>query len=304
MGLFKKIVGIGSSKNDVKIAKLELEKAKVENKAKNEKASNESEFFRKQEVLSAVEGYLKYCKKNFISIKNKVLALKKEIETGVSNLKRPSNVKLSYRESAQRDEDRALCESKLQYLYLSNDFLLFIAQFAIGVNINEEQAGLIFSFSRYFDGVKVIEVEENGGSEDVDVSLFGMVKEAAKDFAEVFYKPSSSLKSHKLSLIKYLQKYYSERIDQLEIPDIDAAIESFEKAMLDSNDGIVPNDSAVEVQSVAKCPNCNTEVLPNAKFCPECGSKIASPQPSVCKGCGSELLPGTKFCPECGQKTN
>lgn len=304
MGLFKKIVGIGSSKNDVKIAKLELEKAKVENKAKNEKASRESEFFRKQEVLSAVEGYLKYCKKNFISIKNKVLALKKEIETGVSNLKRPSNVKLSYRESAQRDKDRALCKSKLQYLYLSNDFLLFIAQFAIGVNINEEQAGLIFSFSRYFDGVKVIEVEENGGSEDVDVSLFGMVKEAAKDFAEVFYKPSSSLKSHKLSLIKYLQKYYSERIDQLEIPDIDAAIESFEKAMLDSNDGIVPNDSAVEVQSVAKCPNCNTEVLPNVKFCPECGSKIASPQPSVCKGCGSELLPGTKFCPECGQKTN
>lgn len=307
MGLFNKIIGGSSNKNDVKIAKLELEKAKIENKAKNEKASKESELNRKQEKSSAVEGYLKYCKNNFEIIKNKVLALKKEIEIEVSSLKSTENVKLGFKENNQRKKDKALCESKLKYLYLSKDFLLFMSKYAIGINLNEDQSTLIIKFSRYFDGIQVIEVEENGedyDDEDADDSVAGMFKDVAKEFKEVFYKSKSSSKKYEFFMMEYLEKYYDDRIDQLEIPEIDTVIETLKKALFDSNDDKVSKEPVVETQNIIQCSSCNAQVLSNVKFCPECGSKIETPQPSVCKGCGIELIPGTKFCPECGQKAN
>jgi membrane protease subunit (stomatin/prohibitin family) len=51
----------------------------------------------------------------------------------------------------------------------------------------------------------------------------------------------------------------------------------------------------------ASCPKCEAPLAKNAKFCPECGAKIA--QEKFCKECGSKLTAGAKFCPECGTKT-
>ena len=51
-----------------------------------------------------------------------------------------------------------------------------------------------------------------------------------------------------------------------------------------------------------KCLNCNAEISDNAKFCPECGSKIE--RVSHCIQCGTELTVGAKFCPECGTPVN
>ena len=45
------------------------------------------------------------------------------------------------------------------------------------------------------------------------------------------------------------------------------------------------------------CPACGKTVV-KAKFCPECGYKLAA----ACPKCGKELPDGTKFCPECGEK--
>ncbi len=50
----------------------------------------------------------------------------------------------------------------------------------------------------------------------------------------------------------------------------------------------------------ASCPNCEAPLANNAKFCPECGTKIKAEQ--FCAECGSKLLPNAKFCPECGTK--
>jgi len=50
----------------------------------------------------------------------------------------------------------------------------------------------------------------------------------------------------------------------------------------------------------ATCPNCESPLAKNVKFCPECGANIKSS--THCTECGVELQPGAKFCTECGTK--
>src|SRR2546430_11087639 len=45
-----------------------------------------------------------------------------------------------------------------------------------------------------------------------------------------------------------------------------------------------------------KCPRCQHENPPQAKFCLECGVRVAL----TCTKCRSELPAGAKFCLECG----
>jgi ribosomal protein L40E len=45
-----------------------------------------------------------------------------------------------------------------------------------------------------------------------------------------------------------------------------------------------------------KCPRCQHENPPQAKFCLECGARVAL----TCAKCRSELPAGAKFCLECG----
>jgi class 3 adenylate cyclase/tetratricopeptide (TPR) repeat protein len=46
-----------------------------------------------------------------------------------------------------------------------------------------------------------------------------------------------------------------------------------------------------------QCPQCQHENPPQAKFCLECGTRLAL----TCAQCGTELPAGAKFCLECGQ---
>src|SRR3989454_2273397 len=46
-----------------------------------------------------------------------------------------------------------------------------------------------------------------------------------------------------------------------------------------------------------KCPRCQHENPPQAKFCLECGARVAL----TCTKCRSELPAGAKFCLECGE---
>ncbi|MBO5891452.1 MAG: SPFH domain-containing protein [Oscillospiraceae bacterium] len=45
------------------------------------------------------------------------------------------------------------------------------------------------------------------------------------------------------------------------------------------------------------CPECGSTVV-RGKFCPECGHKFIT----ICPQCGKEAIPGAKFCLECGEK--
>ena len=48
------------------------------------------------------------------------------------------------------------------------------------------------------------------------------------------------------------------------------------------------------------CPKCGTNVPAGAKFCPNCGEKMAAA--AFCPNCGKQVPAGAKFCPYCGQK--
>jgi len=50
------------------------------------------------------------------------------------------------------------------------------------------------------------------------------------------------------------------------------------------------------------CPQCGARV-PTGKFCLECGASLV-PTASVCPKCGKEVQTGAKFCLECGEKLN
>ena len=58
-----------------------------------------------------------------------------------------------------------------------------------------------------------------------------------------------------------------------------------------------------------KCPNCQSECLDKASFCPNCGTNIQNiaPLPTagrsagrICPKCGRECMPKASFCPDCG----
>lgn len=55
--------------------------------------------------------------------------------------------------------------------------------------------------------------------------------------------------------------------------------------------------SPVTQDNIVICPSCGKAVV-KGRFCSECGYKFIS----VCPKCGKEILPGAKFCPECGEK--
>ena len=67
--------------------------------------------------------------------------------------------------------------------------------------------------------------------------------------------------------------------------------------------GMNPSAAPVET-ATAKCSKCGAVLPANAKFCLECGEKVAPPVADgtvVCPNCGKTVAKG-KFCPECGFK--
>lgn len=65
------------------------------------------------------------------------------------------------------------------------------------------------------------------------------------------------------------------------------------------------NQSKGETDGGAKvaCPKCGAANLANAKFCNDCGAKMAPAGQTVpCAKCGAQVQPGSKFCNECGTK--
>lgn len=69
------------------------------------------------------------------------------------------------------------------------------------------------------------------------------------------------------------------------------------------NNGVNPNYENINNENI-KCNGCNNEIDKNAKFCPECGTKVEVVQaiPKFCSECGTKSDGKAKFCLNCGNK--
>lgn len=70
--------------------------------------------------------------------------------------------------------------------------------------------------------------------------------------------------------------------------------------LVNAGDEFSESDHSMDIEEKIICPNCNSELNPNVKFCTQCGYKLNL----KCPSCGSEIHENDKFCTSCGFKLN
>lgn len=261
----------------------------------------EDELTKKQN-REQTSGYCKYIKTNLVRISKMIADLENETKTLIEQIQANKGVKLSFREKGDFRKTKEKANKNLEYLYLVRDFFTALAKNASGLILKNEELMLVTKFAPYFDGVPVLDVDDD---EDSDDSVLGAFKEVGQELKEAFI--SSKKGSNHFDFDEYLYRY-SEKIEEYIMPDIDSAIESFNSAMAAQETTATPvAETPVAVASAAsseeiECPNCHTKLAANAKFCPECGNKVEAKKPAFCTECGEPINPGSKFCSSCGTK--
>lgn len=261
----------------------------------------EDELTKKQN-REQTSGYCKYIKTNLVRISKMIADLENETKTLIEQIQANKGVKLSFREKGDFRKTKEKANKNLEYLYLVRDFFTALAKNASGLILKNEELMLVTKFALYFDGVPVLDVDDD---EDSDDSVLGAFKEVGQELKEAFI--SSKKGSNHFDFDEYLYRY-SEKIEEYIMPDIDSAIESFNSVMVAQEATATPvAETPVAVASAAsseeiECPNCHTKLAANAKFCPECGNKVEAKKPAFCTECGEPINPGSKFCSSCGTK--
>lgn len=290
--LFKTVVSdnvsslVGTNKNDVKVAKIELKKAKAEEKI------NEKKQIRKQQQENA-QGVMRYVRSNIDVITSQLDALAEETQILVSSAESIVGYDRASRKSKQDITEKI--EDNLKYLYLSKTFFSLLSKVTTGMNLADNQYIFIERFHPFFDGIKVLSEDYNN---DTDDSVLGMFKEVGNEFAQVFVSNKKPF-----SFDDYLIDF-EERANKFEIPDYKASIQLFIRTYSNNEtnkDSANNEKSNNNTTNTIVCTNCNATVSNNMKFCPECGSSLA-PKKSFCPECGNKCEPGMKFCPYCGNK--
>lgn len=296
MGLFK--IG-GANKNDVKLAKIELEKAKMEEKKLKKMSKEEKEELKRKQIQEEVNAYLEYTKLNINPICKVILELKNETIESIEKIKSLEGQKLGFKEKGEfrKLKDKAL--DNIRYLYLSKDYFSALTKLSSGLLLKIEQSKLVIKFAPYFDGKPVLDLEDE--YEDDDDSVLGAFKEIGKELKEAFVSSTSSF-----SLYEYVEDNYGEQIEDFKLPDVDIVIDTFKKSIFVKKESIEESDKKINVVSddEIECENCHAKIKKNAKFCPECGNKVEIKKSSFCTECGSPIEPGVKFCSNCGNKVN
>lgn len=297
MGLFK--IG-GANKNDVKLAKIELEKAKMEEKKLKKMSKEEKEELKRKQIQEEVNAYLEYTKLNINQICIVIDNLNTETIEGIEKVKTLEGQKLGFKEKGEFRKLKDKVLDNIRYLYLSKDYFSALTKLATGVLLKIEQSKLVIKFAPYFDGKPVLDLDDE--YEDEDDSVLGAFKEIGKELKEAFVSSTSSF-----SLYDYVEDNYGEQIEEFKIPDVVAAIETFKKSTILKKDNIVEESDRKEnvtSDEEIECENCHAKIKKNSKFCPECGNKVEIKKASFCSECGSPIEPGVKFCSNCGNKVN
>lgn len=300
MGLFGKF--LGATKNDAKVAKYEYKKAKLESKERKKEAARNEKQGQIKSIQEGAQLSLNYAKNNYESMCEKVSFLYNETSELITVINDLKSRKLSRDEKKQLVEAQVEALGKLEYLYLAKDYFIFLTRLANGMALKNEQMLLLVKFGAFFDGVDVLSDEDN---EDVDDSFLADLKEIGRDFKEIFVSSKKQLSD--FNLRDYVEEKYCDEIDDLKLPEIETALDAFEKIAYKENTSKVEEptrDTHQESRKTVECPNCHCSLPETAKFCPKCGTKIEPQGPAFCMECGSSLRPGAKFCPKCGAKIN
>lgn len=261
----------------------------------------EDELTKKQN-REQTSGYCKYIKTNLVRINSMIAELENETKALIEQIQAKKGVKLSFREKGDFRKTKEKANKNLEYLYLIRDFFTALAKNASGLILKNDELMLVIKFAPYFDGVPVLDVDDD---EDSDDSVLGAFKEVGQELKEAFI--SSKKGSNHFDFDEYLYRY-SEKIEEYIMPDINSAVENFKNAMAAQDTPVAPvaETSVVIAQAAStdeiECPNCHTKLGSNAKFCPECGNKIEIKKPAFCTECGEPINPGSKFCSSCGTK--
>lgn len=265
----------------------------------------EGELTKKQN-REQTSSYCNYIKNNMVRVCKLLSDLQTETRVLIEQVSESKGAKLSFKEKGNIRKVKEKLNQNLEYLYLARDFFTALSKNASGVVLKNEELMLVTKFAPYFDGVPVLDIDDD---EDSDDSLLGAFKEVGQELKEAFI--SSKKSSTYFSFEDYLSRY-EEKIGDCIMPDIDSAIETFKNAMA-AQEVVVAQPVANTVMTPPpiptsnasdkiECPNCGTMLDANAKFCLECGSKIEIKKPAFCSECGEALAPGAKFCSGCGYK--
>lgn len=143
------------------------------------------------------------------------------------------------------------------------------------------------------------------------------IKEGEQNLNAIAYNDIVCLKYKEKQIIlltrsnhKYIVRFdeYKQDIAGEIVELINEYIEGIQLLNSTIGDAVVNQIQSKRVQlgvEESRCPNCNTVVSKDARFCPQCGSKIIcekeQPEYFFCTNCGQKLKTGTRFCINCGQ---
>ena len=217
--------------------------------------------------------YAKHIKNSIVRIRYDVDSLQKETKLLIDLIISKKDIKMTFKEKEKYRNLEEKASTNLKYLYLSRDFFMVLAKNINGVELNDEELMLVIKFAPYFDGTPVLSIEN-----ERDYSFLGELKDLGREFKSTFV--SSKVGAKQFNLSEYLNRHNS-KISELYIPDINSAIESFEKVMsLHENSRSLDDDATAGIETpvisdnTIECQNCHAQIIENYKFCPECGSKI------------------------------
>ncbi len=256
-----------------------------------------------KENQEQTSNYCNYIKANLIRIRKTITDLEIETKTLIDQVSSMETMKLSFKEKSELRKNKERANKNLKYLYLTRDCFTALAKNASGVILKNEELLLVIKFTPFFDGVPVLDIDDD---EEGDTSLLGAFREVGQEFKEAFV---SSKKSEKhIDFNRYLYRY-SEKIKEQSMPDVASAIENFTNAMASQEvQDTTVSETSVEttaLQSASdeiECSNCRIMLKANTKFCPECGTKIVVKKSFFCTECGEPVNPSKKFCANCGAK--
>ena len=131
MGLFS---NQGASKNDIKLAKLQLEKQKLEEKSRK----NRSDTDALDSLVNYSRNNMNLIQKRTGAMLNEYLSIRSSYDyfNGDEMLSNANMSKSELKKQRQRASSRKnQCESQLKYIYLAKDFFEFLGNYALGMSL-------------------------------------------------------------------------------------------------------------------------------------------------------------------------